>query len=131
MPKPKLTATTEMTVTTDVKMSLNARRMILQRCDESITLGKEIKERKGRKKRIEKEIDELFAKEKQGKALLSGTKLDDFSLKMVLGKTKKFDQVGFMKHHGLTQADFDEFTTYTDNEPYVSVKRSGAKEDDE
>ncbi len=115
------------TVQTELKLSVQARRMMLERLQEHQTLAATVKSAKGTKKnpgrmkRIEDELDTLFIKEKQGKALLEGTELAGHTMKQVLGKRKVFDQAGFMKKHGLSQADFDEFTTYEDNEPYIKI----------
>lgn len=125
MSKLALKATTEVTVVNEVKLSPQARKMLLTRLEEHAELANQVrilkgtKKKPGRMRRIEEEVSELFRKEKQGKALLAGTKLEDHSLKLVIGKSKKFDQMGFMKKHGLSQADFDEFTTSSDNEPYI------------
>ena len=125
MPKPSLKATTETTVVMEVKLAPQARKMLLSRLEEHEQLATQVREIKGTKKkpgrlkRIEEEVSELFRKEKAGKALVAGTKLENHQMKLVIGKTKKFDQMGFMKKHGVTQADFDEFTDYKDNEPYI------------
>lgn len=135
MPRPSLKATTEATVVTEVKLQPKARAMLMERMTEHDRLAKQVKDIKGTKKhpgrmkRIEDEVVNLFKKEKQGRALLDGTSLDGHGVKMVLGKTKVFDQMGFMKKHGLSQEDFDEFTEYKDNEPYVRFTHPG--EDDE
>lgn len=125
----KLVATTVATV--EVKLSPKARTMVLQRCKEHAALAGQVKDIKGTKKkpgrmkRIEAEVDAIFTKERQGAALLDGTSIDGHKLKMVLGKRKDFDQLGFMKKHGLTQEDFDEFTTEKDNEPYIKITAPG------
>jgi len=139
VPKLSLKATTATTVVTEIKLAPQARKMLLTRLEEHERIAKQVKELAGKKtkknpeggrlKRIEAEVSELFRKEKQGKALLAGTKLDRHDLKLVIGKTKKFDQQGFMKKHGLGQADFDEFTTYSDNEPYIKFTH-GDEDDD-
>lgn len=121
----KLQATTEVTQTVALK---NAQ-MVLTRLEEHARLGKEIKERKGRQERIRDEVQDIFVKEKQGKALANGTELGGHKLKLVTGKRKVFDQQGFMKKHGLTQADFDEFTDYNDNEPYIKLTAPGEKDE--
>lgn len=136
MPKMSLKATTETTVVAEVKLQPKARAMLMERFEEHDTLAKQVKSIKGTKKkpgrmkRIEEEVEALFRKEKQGKALLNGTSLDGHGVKMVLGKTKVFDQMGFMKKHGLTQDDFDEFTDYKDNAPYVKFTHPGDESDD-
>ncbi len=129
--KTSLVATTVATVTTDVKLQPKTRVMLMERLHEHERLVAQVKDLKGTKKkpgrlyRIESEVVDIFKKEKQGKALLAGTSIDGHSLKLVIGKTKSFDQMGFMKKHGLSQADFDEFTTYKDNEPYVKFTHPG------
>ena len=39
----------------------------------------------------------------------------------MIGTRKEFNQLGFMKKHGLSQADFDRFTKEQDNAPYVRI----------
>lgn len=135
MPKPKLVATTETTVTTEITLSPKVRQMLMARLEEHAKLAALVKEYNGTKKkpgrmrRIKDEIEELFVKEKQGKALVDGTKIGGHAIKLVTGKSKKFDQLGFMKQHGLTQADFDEFTDYSDNEPYIKLTAPGEEEE--
>lgn len=130
----KLEATT--TVTTAVRLETRAQQLILQRCHEHAKLAATVKELKGTKKapgrmkRIEGEIAELFTKAKQGKALAEGTELSGYKIKMVIGKTRKFDQRGFMLKHGLSQADFDAFTEYNDNDPYVRITAPGEADDE-
>ena len=55
--------------------------------------------------------------------------LDTHKLKMVEGKRKVFDQTGFMKKHGLSVEDFEEFTTYEPNEPYIKISKVGDKDE--
>ena len=125
--KPKLVATTATVVTTEVKLTPKARAMVVERCNEyaglkaQVTAIKGTKKHPGRMKRIENEVQDLFAKEKQGRALLDGTTIAGHSIKLVEGKRKVFDKVGFMKHHGLGEADFEEFTTESPNAPYLKI----------
>lgn len=134
--KASLVATTATTVTTDVKLQPKTRVMLMERIQEHERISAQVRSLKGTKKkpgrlyRIADEVTELFRKEKQGKALLDGTTLNGHGLKMVIGKTKKFDQMGFMKKHGVSVADFEEFTTYSDNEPYVKFTHPGEDGDD-
>lgn len=121
MPRTALTPALTTTVETTVKLQPQARRMIVARCEENAKLSGEIKERKERQQRLKGEVEELFRKEKQGKALLDGCEIDHHKIKLVMGASKKFDQLGFMKRHGLTQADFDEFTAEYDNTPYIRI----------
>lgn len=129
MPRVKLQATTTQTVTTTVKLSPKARVMAKERCEEHTKLGKVVKDATARQKRIRVEVDALFTKEGQGRALLDGTDLDGYRLKLVEGKRKVFDQMGFMKKHGLSVEDFEDFTTYEPNEPYVKIGKAGDKDE--
>lgn len=115
----KLEATT--TAKVEVKLEPKIRQMVKTRCDEHAGLATVIKDSKGRQKRIQDEVEELFKKSKQGKALSAGTALADHKLKMVFGSRAVFDKIGFMKKHGLSQADFDEFTEKEDNAPYLKI----------
>lgn len=138
MPRTRLVATT--TVQAEVKLSPSARTMLRKRLAEHADLAKKVREMNGKRtkknpeggrmKRIEKEVDSIFTKEKQGAALLDGTVIDGYKVKMVLGSRSVFDKLGFMKKHGVTEADFEEFTTTKDNEPYISIKRVGEEEDE-
>ena len=133
MPKPSLTLTPKATTATviEVKLKPSSRQMVLQRCAEyrdlaiQVRIMKGTKKKPGRMKRIEDEIDQLFTKEGQGAALLDGTKLGGYGLKAVYGKRSVFDKMGFMKKHGVTQEDFDEFTTVEDNDPYIKITAPG------
>lgn len=129
MPRPSIRATTTTAVTTEVKIEPRLRVMIKERCEEHAKLARVISDGKARQKRIATEVTDIFKKGKQGKALTSGTALDDFSLKMVFGTRKKFDQLGFMKKHGLTQEDFDAFTSDEPNSPYLKITKGKQKGD--
>lgn len=129
MAKLKQTPNVEATVETTVqlKMSVQARqelsKLLFDRKQivdwEKTAIG--TKEKPGRRRNIDNEIQDLFKREKQGRALIEGCNFDGTGLIMVVGSSKKFDQIGFMKKHGLTQADFDEFTEVTVNDPYLKV----------
>lgn len=125
MAKLSLKATTQTKAVVEVKLQPQARQMLVTRGEEHTVLAREISERKGRQERIREECETIFKKERQGKALLSGTKVADYGFKLVTGTRKVFDQMGFMKKHGLSQADFDEFTDMVDNEPYVKISAPG------
>ena len=137
MPKLSQTVTPKATTTASVEVKLkpSVRQMVLARCSEYRDLAIQVKTMKGTKKkpgrmkRIETEIDELFTKEGQGAALLDGTQLGVFGLKAVYGKRSVFDKLGFMKKHGLTVEDFEEFTTTEDNDPYIKISAPGIEED--
>lgn len=135
MPKLRTAPVATTAVMAEVKLSTKARQMLIERCREHATLAEQVrvikgtKQKPGRMKRIETEVDDIFTKEKQGKALLDGTKVDGFGIKQAYGRRKVFDQQGFMKKHGVDMADFDEFTTYEDNEPYIRITAPGQKED--
>lgn len=139
MARAKLSITPKATVaaTVEVKLSPAARKMLVQRGAEHAQLSAQVrdikgtKKKPGRMKRIEAEVDAIFTKEKQGGALLDGTEVAGYGFKSVYGKRSVFDKTGFMKKHGLTVADFEEFTTIADNEPYIKITAPGQSEDDE
>lgn len=119
MPRPSISVTT--TVEQTIKMSTKAKQMLLTRAREHAALADQEKEIKRRKKAIEGEVDALFVKEGQGAALADGTKVDGIAFKLVTGDSPDFDKLGFMKAHGLTEADFEEFTTRKPKTPYVRI----------
>ena len=126
MSKAKISVTTA--VVTDVRLKPNTRQMVKARVEEHATLASKKKEIDRRQKAIRKEVDALFSKDGQGKALIDGTTLDGFKLVMVQGTRKVFDQEGFLKKHGLTVEDIAEFTTDEPNEPYVKITAPGEKD---
>ena len=138
MPKTSLTLTPKATTTASVEVKLkpSVRQMVLTRCVEYRDLAIQVrtmkgtKKKPGRMKRIEDEIDEIFTKAGQGAALLDGTKLAGYGLKAVYGKRSVFDRLGFMKKHGLTVEDFEEFTTVEDNDPYIKITAPGVDDED-
>ena len=122
-------------VTTLIKLSTGARRMLLDRAEEGEAIRRQVaelvgtKKKPGRSYRLRDEVAELFRKEKQGKALVKGCEVDGYSYKLVTGKRKVFDQEGFMAEHGLSQADFDAFTTEEDSEAYVKITKRGSTDE--
>lgn len=129
MPKIKAVPSVETTVatTTQVNLDVKSKQMLDARLKEraEITVWEKekigTKDNPGRRRRIDDEIQDIFRAAKQGKALVNGVSVDGTSLVLVVGTSKKFDQIGFMKKHGLTQADFDEFTSSSENDPYLKV----------
>jgi hypothetical protein len=138
MPRPKLagTATVTTVVETTVKLSTKAREMLLSRAEEADRIRAFVREHVGTKKkpgrsyRIRDEVYSLFIKEKQGKALIKGVVVDGYKYKLKTGSRSVFDKDGFMREHGLTQADFDAFTEKVDNESYVEIRRVGDDDDE-
>ena len=138
--KQRLEVTTTTATTTEVKLQLHAKKMLIQRLDERAKLAKVVKDANGkptkknpaggRMRRIDQEIQEILKKEKQGKALLNGLELGGHTAKLTTGTRSVFDKMGFMKKHGLTQADFDEFTEDVDNEPYIKYTHPGVEDGD-
>jgi hypothetical protein len=127
--KQSLQATTTVQTTVNVALKPNTRLMVKQRVEEYAKLSREVKAAKQRQERIRDEVDALFTKDKQGKALADGTVLDGYKLKMVCGTTKKLDQHALMKEHGLTQADLDACTDEVPSKAYVKITPPGEKED--
>lgn len=130
MPKLKAVATTTTEVTTKVALSTRVIQMLKARAKEYAEQSAIEAAAKQRKKRIGDEVQELFIKEKQGAALLDGTNVDGIGFKLVEGETAKFDKLGFMKRHGLTEEDFQEFTERVPKKSYVAIRLPGAKGDE-
>jgi len=128
MPRLKQTVQATTTVAVTVALKPNTRMMVRQRCEEYAKLSKIEKEAKERKKRISAEVDALFIKDKQGRALADGTELDGFKIKLVTGETSKLDTLALMKAHGLSQEDLDACTETTPNTAYVRITPPGKKE---
>lgn len=128
---PKLQATTTTEVTQNVMLQPKVHQMLKERCEEDVRLAADIKKLKERRGRIGKEVQELFAKAKQGKALVDGTDIDGHRVKMVFGSSTRLDKEALMKAHGLTQEDLDECSETKDNKPYVKISKPGAKGDDD
>jgi len=134
---PRLTQTPKATtaVIEEVKLSITARQMLTTRLEEYGRLASQLltikgtKKSPGRMRRIQDEVEELFRKEKQGKALRAGCKVGDVGVKLVTGERSVFDKLGFMKQHGLTQADFDAFTEKADNAPYIKISIPGVEDE--
>lgn len=130
MPKLKLVATTTTAVTTEVKLSPTARQMVLTRIEEHAKLAKEAKVIAKRLKAIKSEVDDIFGKEKQGKALLNGTELAGYKLKMVCGTQKNLDKA-LLVELGCDPEWIEDATTEVDKAPYVKITAPGEKDDDE
>lgn len=124
---PKLQAV----VQTVVKLALKptAKAMLVTRAVEYAGLQVQAKKIDARMDAIKHEVETLFVKEKQGAALMAGADIDGHKFKLVCGESSKFDKLGFMKKHGLTEADFEEFTEKVPKKPYVKVTPKGGRDD--
>ena len=121
MSKPSLSATTETTTTAEVRLRPNTRRMVVQRCEEHAALATVIKDAKARQQRLHEEVETLFKKDKQGKALLAGTTIAGHKVKLVCGETATLDKMALMMAHGLVQADLDACTEKKPKKPYLLI----------
>jgi TorA maturation chaperone TorD len=129
----KLSQTVQATTTvqTTVALKPNTRLMVRQRCEEHAALAKQIADLKARQDRIKEEVETLFVKDKQGKALADGTVVDGYKVKMVCGSSRKLDTAALMKAHGLSKADLDDCTVEKPNTPYIKITAPGGKERDD
>lgn len=136
MPRLKQELRASTTEVVEVKLTTKIRTMLTERLTEYARLASQVRDIKGTKKkpgrmrRIEDEVEELFRKDKQGKALVKGCRVEGFGVKRIAGQHSVFDKLGFMAKHGLTQADFDEFTTSEDNKPYIKITAPGQDDDE-
>ena len=115
----------------EVALQSTVRAMLKARCEEHAHLATLMKEHKARQERIRVEVQELFVKAEQGQALLDGTTIHGYRVKMVFGSTKRLDKLALMKAYGLSHADLDAVTTDTPNEPYVKITAPGPGEERE
>ena len=108
------TTTTE----TTVKLAPKARAMILTRLQENAALATQIDALKARQDRLKDELEDVFRKEKQGKALADGCAIDGYKLKVVIGESKKLNQLRLVEL-GCDPAWLEEATETVPKKPYL------------
>lgn len=128
---PRLSPTAETTQTLAVDLSAKAVAMIKARCDEYAQLARDVKERKARQERIQREVADLFAREGQADALLAGTAVDGYRMKVVQGVSRKLDKPALMRALDLDAESLDAFFVETLNKPYVRISAPGESGRDE
>ncbi len=126
MAKTYITAT--VTATTELALSPKAKQMVLARAEEHAELARSIKKAKLRQERIRDEVDEVFCKEGQGKALLNGCSVDEFKFKMVTGHRKTLDK-RLLVELGCDPMWLVEATTEEDNAPYIKISAPGEEKE--
>lgn len=130
MPKLRLVATTTTQLTTEVKLSPTARAMALARCEEHAKLAKVIKAAEKRQKAIKGEVETLFMKEKQGKALANGTELAGYKIVMVCGSRNVLDKKALVEL-GCDPEWLVEATESVPNKEYVKITAPGEEDTNE
>lgn len=128
MPKTQIAITT--TQTTEVTVSARIRQMLKARLEEHLHLAKQIKELEGRKSRIQKEVDELFAKEGQAAALDAGTDIDGIRVKKVGGVTRTLDKEALMDACELTAEELEAFYDSKPKRPHIKISAPGERDDE-
>jgi hypothetical protein len=126
---PRVSATT--TAATEVRIEPRVLTMLKARIEEHVRLAAEIKERKSRQERIQKEVEELFVKGGQDAALAEGTAIDGYKVKRVCGTTKRLDKMALITALDITPEELDAFFEEKANKPYVRISAPGAKDRDE
>lgn len=115
------------TAKVDVKLAPKTRQMVVTRAEEHLKLAKIVREATARQKRIRKEVEDLFVKEKQGKALANGVDLDGFKMKMVCGTTRRLNKEKLVEL-GADPEWLEEAMEETPNEPYVKISAPGERD---
>lgn len=126
MSRPTLTTTVTQTVTVDARV----RQMLKTRLEEYTRIAAEIKERKGRQERIQKEVGELFTKAGQDAALAAGTDVDGIKVKRVGGTTRTLDKMALMKALDLTAEELDAFYDEKPKKAFIKITAPGEKDED-
>jgi hypothetical protein len=124
-----LKATTTVETVVDVKLQPKVKTMILDRCKEHQRLAEQMRGCKARQKRIKEEVEELFIKAKEGKALANGTEVEGHKLKLVCGTRKTLNKT-LLVELGCAPEWLAEATEEQDNEPYVRISAPGEKDED-
>lgn len=128
MARLKATVQATTTVKAEVKLSPKAKAMLLERAAEHARLAKVIKDAKDRQSRIRQEEEDIFIKEKQGKALANGCEIDGWKFKLVCGTSKRLNKETLVEL-GCDPDWLEEATEEKSNEPYVKITAPGEKDE--
>lgn len=126
MPRP----TVSVTATVELTVAANIRQMLKTRLEEYTRIAAEIKERKGRQERIQREVGELFTQAGQDAALAAGTYVDGIKVKRVGGTTRTLDKMALMKALDLTAEELDAFYDEKPKKAFIKITAPGEKDED-
>jgi hypothetical protein len=118
----KLAATTSLQ--TEVKLSPRVKAQIRVQLYEYAELQRAKKEIEAKQAAIKEVVEIKFADADEIDALMNGTEIDGFRIKMVVGSTSRIDK----KKLVALGVDLEEVTTTTDNKPYLKISAPGEKE---
>lgn len=128
---PRITTTTQVIQTVDVRLRPHVQQMLKARCEEYARLNKQKKDIEARMKRIGGEAETLLIDEDQVDALVAGTSIDGHRIKLVAGSSTRLDKDKLKRTHGLTQKDLDDCSTTTPSKPYIKITAPGEKGGDD
>jgi len=128
MPRQRLEVTTTPEVVTEVKLAPKAKTMLNERLEEYGRMDAQEKAAKERKDAIKKEIDWLFAKEKQGQALVDGAALEGNKMVWVFGSQTTLDEKLLCELTGITPAQIAEAKVTKEKKPYLKITLKGDKD---
>jgi len=128
MPKARLEVTTTVETTTTVELSVKAKKMLLERFAEDLKLSGEIDVKEARRARIKKEVDDIFAKEGQGAALIDGASIEGNKAVWVCGSQTTLDEAALMRDFDITPAQFAAYKVTKEKKPYLKLTPAGKKE---
>ena len=123
---PKATTTT----TTEVKLSSALKRRVLAELATFVNLNQQFKVLKLALQKRKDTIQKAFEDAREFDALVTGTKLDGFSMKYVAGTRKILDK-GKLIDLGVTAEMLEEATVEKPIKPYMKIILPGEKEDEE
>lgn len=130
MPRPGVSATTTVVQTTDVTLAPQLQQRLLVRLEEYARLNEEIAKRKSRQDAIKAEVDTLFVEAGEGNALMNGTDIGGYKVKMVCGLSSRLDKKRLVDL-GCEPSWLEEATITKPNRPYVRISAPGEKGGDE
>jgi len=127
----RIAATTTVEQTTEVQLTPQLKRKLLTALR---TYALKVAEMKSLKTWIEDQkgaVEKLFIEARETDALVNGTDIDGFRVKMVFPTSSKLDQKRLMELcPGLTPELLQEATTVKPGKPYVKVTVPGADDQD-
>lgn len=121
MPRPGISATTEVTQKVEVQLAPRVKQQLMTKLKEFAALSDRISKDQERQAAIKKEVEGLFEDAGEFGALIEGTRIDGFSVKYVSGTKDSLDKQRLMRNHNLTQADIDACTDTKPSKPYTLI----------
>lgn len=124
----KLKATT--TVSTEVGLSTRVKAQLRVQMTEYATIQAQIAALEAKKDKIKERVQEMFVDNGEVDALMNGTEIDGFKVKMVCGQTSRLDKKKLVTL-GCKMEWLEKATKKTDNKPYVKITPPGESSHEE